>query len=124
MREKGSLPLDKREWHPSPPIGQIVLVTTLNADGQSNVAPKSWITMAAFDPPMLALGCNLEHWTAQNILRSGEFVVNARILAVSIDQPVMDPPDPCACLRLPVYLEGSLFGIIEESRSIGESKPV
>jgi len=30
----------------------------------------------AFHPPIVALGCNLQHWTARNVLRSGEFVVN------------------------------------------------
>jgi flavin reductase (DIM6/NTAB) family NADH-FMN oxidoreductase RutF len=76
MKEKVSLGHDKRLWHPSPLLGQIVLVTTLNADGVSNIAPKSWISMVAFDPPTVALGCNLSHWTAQNILRAGECVVN------------------------------------------------
>jgi flavin reductase (DIM6/NTAB) family NADH-FMN oxidoreductase RutF len=76
MKEKSPLTPDKRTWRPSPLAGQIVLVTTLNADGQSNVAPKSWISMMAFDPALLALGCNLGHWTARNILRMGEFVVN------------------------------------------------
>jgi flavin reductase (DIM6/NTAB) family NADH-FMN oxidoreductase RutF len=76
MKAKVSLPLDKRAWHPSPLVGQIVLVTTLNADGTSNIAPKSWISMMAFDPPVLALGCNLQHWTGRNILERHEFVVN------------------------------------------------
>ena len=76
MKEKLSLTLDKHAWRPSPLLGQIVLVTTLNEDGQSNIAPKSWISMMAFDPPLLALGCNLNHWTARNILRTGEFAVN------------------------------------------------
>jgi len=76
MKEKRNLPLDKRAWHPSPLLGQVVLVTTCNEDGTSNVAPKSWVSMMALDPPVLAIGCNLEHWTARNILRSGEFVVN------------------------------------------------
>ena len=75
-REKVSLATDKRRWRPSPLLGQTVLVTTLNEDRQSNVAPKSWISMMVFQPPLLALGCNVEHWTARNILRSGEFVVN------------------------------------------------
>jgi flavin reductase (DIM6/NTAB) family NADH-FMN oxidoreductase RutF len=73
---KVPFPPDKRAWRPSPLVGQIVLVTTLNEDGGSNVAPKSWISMMAFDPPLLALGCTLKHWTARNILRSREFVVN------------------------------------------------
>jgi len=76
MKEKISLDADKRRWSPSPLVGQIVLITTLNEDGQSNIAPKSWISMMAFQPPLLALGCNLTHWTAQNILRDKEFVVN------------------------------------------------
>jgi flavin reductase (DIM6/NTAB) family NADH-FMN oxidoreductase RutF len=76
MKEKSPLSIDKRASSPSPLAGQIVLVTTVNADGQSNVAPKSWISMMAFDPALLAVGCNLRHWTARNILRTGEFVVN------------------------------------------------
>jgi flavin reductase (DIM6/NTAB) family NADH-FMN oxidoreductase RutF len=76
MKEKTAFSPDKRSWSPSPLAGQIVLVTTLNEDGQSNIAPKSWISMMAFDPPLLVLGCNLEHWTAKNILREREFVVN------------------------------------------------
>jgi flavin reductase (DIM6/NTAB) family NADH-FMN oxidoreductase RutF len=67
---------DKHTWRPSPLPGLIVLVTTLNEDGGSNIAPKSWISMMAFQPPVLALGCNVRHWTGRNILRGGEFVVN------------------------------------------------
>ena len=63
-------------WRPPPLVGQVVLVTTCNSDGTTNVAPKCWASMVASDPPHLAFNCNREHWTAQNILRSGEFVVN------------------------------------------------
>jgi flavin reductase (DIM6/NTAB) family NADH-FMN oxidoreductase RutF len=76
MKEKVSFSSDKRTWRPSPLLGQVVLVTSLNEDGQSNVAPKSWLSMMAFEPSLLALGCNLTHWTAQNILHRQEFVVN------------------------------------------------
>ncbi len=76
MKTKVDFSPDKRTWQPSPLAGQIVLVTTLNEDGTSNIAPKSWVSMMAFEPPILALGCNLKHSTAKNILRSGEFVVN------------------------------------------------
>lgn len=78
MTEKQRINLDpdKRAWHPSLLMGQIVLVTTLNDDGSSNIAPKSWISMMVFEPPILALGCNLKHQTAKNILANGEFVVN------------------------------------------------
>lgn len=73
---KVPFPADKRFWHPSPLIGQVTLVTTLNPDGTSNLAPKSLVSMMVFDPPILALGCNLKHWTARNLLRDREFVVN------------------------------------------------
>ncbi|MBZ0303118.1 MAG: flavin reductase family protein [Anaerolineae bacterium] len=76
MKEKVNFDLNKRVWHPSPLLGQITLVTSLNPDGASNVAPKSWISMMALNPPILALGCNLKHQTAQNILANREFVVN------------------------------------------------
>jgi flavin reductase (DIM6/NTAB) family NADH-FMN oxidoreductase RutF len=76
VKEKVSFSSDKRTWRPSPLLGQIALVTSLNEDGRSNVAPKSWLSMMAFEPSLLALGCNLAHWTAQNILRRREFVVN------------------------------------------------
>ncbi|MFQ5790110.1 MAG: flavin reductase family protein [Acidobacteriota bacterium] len=76
-RTKIWIPCDKREWHPSPLPGQVVLVTTVDGNGDPNVAPKSWISMAAFGPPpVLMFGCNLDHETARNVFVSGEFVVN------------------------------------------------
>lgn len=76
MKQKVCFDIDKRTWHPSPLLGQIVLVTTLNEDGTSNIAPKSWISMMAFEPSLVAIDCNLLHWTAQNILARKEFVIN------------------------------------------------
>jgi flavin reductase (DIM6/NTAB) family NADH-FMN oxidoreductase RutF len=76
LKSKIAFEPDKNTWRPSALLGQIVLVTTLNADGTSNVAPKSWISMMAFEPPILALGCNVRHWTGRNILERREFVVN------------------------------------------------
>ena len=76
MKKEIYLDPDKRTWSPSPLMGQIVFVTTLNEDGSSNIAPKSWISMMVFKPPILALGCNLKHQTAKNILARKEFVVN------------------------------------------------
>ncbi len=103
MKPTADLPLDKRAWHPSPLLGQIVLVTTLNEDGSSNVAPKSWISMMAFDPPLLALGCNLKHWTARNALRGGEFVVNvpgAELAPVAWSAPEHEHPRPVEAVGL------------------------
>ena len=73
---KIALPLDKHEWHPSALPGQIVLVTTLDAEGAPNLAPKSWVTMVAFTGPILAFGCNVTHATYRNVVETDEFVVN------------------------------------------------
>lgn len=103
MKEKVSLDPDKRTWHPSPLLGQIVLVTTSNEDGASNVAPKSWISMMAFQPPLLGLGCNLKHRTAQNILRSKEFVVNvpgAELVKIVWSSHKLPHPRPVEALGL------------------------
>lgn len=73
---KLAMDLEKHVWHPSVLPGQVVLVSTVDSDGLPNVAPKSWITMAAFRGPVLAFGCNLSHLTCQNVLVTGAFVVN------------------------------------------------
>ena len=51
MKAKANLDPDKETWHPSPLIGQIVLVTTINADGASNIAPKRSRLMSAKPSP-------------------------------------------------------------------------
>lgn len=76
MNEKIVVDVDKRKWQVSPLLGQIVLVSTLSKDGAPNVAPKSWVSMVSFKPPVLGFGCNLKHQTVRNILETEEFVVN------------------------------------------------
>ncbi len=103
MSKKVPFSPDKRAWHPSPLLGQIVLVTTLNEDSTSNVAPKSWITMVAMDPPILAVGCNLKHWTARNALARREFVVNvpgAELVQVIWDCSALPHPRPVEAIGL------------------------
>lgn len=73
---KVELDTDKWNWHPSPLVGQVVLVTTVDSCGNVNIAPKSWVSMFAFNPPILGLGCNLDHVTARNIFETREFTVN------------------------------------------------
>jgi flavin reductase (DIM6/NTAB) family NADH-FMN oxidoreductase RutF len=68
---------DKRSWHPSVLPGQIVLVSTVDAAGRANVAPKSWISMVAAREPVLGFGCNVAHATYRNAKDTGSFVVNA-----------------------------------------------
>lgn len=74
--EKVPLSLDKRQWHPSVLPGHIVVVSTLDQEGRANIAPKSWVTMAALRVPVVAFGCNTAHATYQNIRRSEAFVIN------------------------------------------------
>jgi flavin reductase (DIM6/NTAB) family NADH-FMN oxidoreductase RutF len=68
--------LDKHAWHPSVLPGQVVLVSTVDAVGEPDVAPKSWISMVAFSGPVLGFGCNVDHLTYRNIKATGEFVVS------------------------------------------------
>ena len=103
MKEKVSFSPDKRTWRPSPLLGQVVLVTSLNEDGQSNVAPKSWLSMMAFEPSLLALGCNLAHWTAQNILHRHEFVINVpgdELVGIVWKSQALPHPRPVECIGL------------------------
>lgn len=74
--KKVALGLDKKTWHPSVLPGQIVVVSTVNDEGEPNLAPKSWIMMAAFTGPIIAFGCNTEHTTYRNIIMTGELVIN------------------------------------------------
>ena len=73
---KVAFPVGKADWHPSVLPGPIVLVSTVDAAGAPNIAPKSWISMVAFRGPVLAFGCHRSHATARNAEAAGEFVVN------------------------------------------------
>ena len=73
---KVELPTDKSAWRPAPLAGPVVLVSTRSGRGEPHVARKTWLTMVASAPPMLALSCRLPHRTAINILETREFVVN------------------------------------------------
>jgi flavin reductase (DIM6/NTAB) family NADH-FMN oxidoreductase RutF len=121
MKEKVTVDPDKRLWHPSPLLGQIVLVTTVNADGTTNVAPKSLISVMTFRPPLLAIGCNLEHWTAQNVLRDQEFVVNvpgADLAAVVWHAHQVPHPRPVEILGLtPVPAQQVRPPLIDECKA-------
>jgi flavin reductase (DIM6/NTAB) family NADH-FMN oxidoreductase RutF len=74
--KKVGVPVVKSSWHPSPLLGQIVLVSSKSIRGEVHVAAKSWISMVASDPPTISLACRISHRTAINILETREFVVN------------------------------------------------
>lgn len=73
---KVAFPADKADWHASVLPGPIVLVSTVDAAGRPNIAPKSFVSMMAFGGPLLAFGCNRSHATARNAEAAREFVVN------------------------------------------------
>jgi flavin reductase (DIM6/NTAB) family NADH-FMN oxidoreductase RutF/uncharacterized protein YciI len=73
---KIAFPVGKADWHPSVLPGPIVLVSTVDAAGEPNIAPKSWVSMMAFHGPVLAFGCHRSHATVRNAETAGEFVVN------------------------------------------------
>lgn len=56
--------MDKADWHLSVLPGPIVLVSTVDAAGEPNIAPKSLVSMMAFGGPVLAFGCHRSHATA------------------------------------------------------------
>lgn len=74
--EKDPIDVTQRNWRPSPIPGPIALVTTVDAEGRINVAPKSLIGFATVRPLRISLGCARGHHTAQNLLASGECVLN------------------------------------------------
>ena len=71
------MPLDKWQWSPSPLPGQVVLVTSVNADGEVDIAPKSWVTMVSMgETPRMGFGCTMQHRTARNVMATGEFAIS------------------------------------------------
>lgn len=74
--KKIEYPINKREWAPSLIPGPVVLISTRNQAKEPNVAPKSWLQMVAFEPPMLMFSGSKENATEKNILATGCFAVN------------------------------------------------
>lgn len=74
--KKISFPIDKHRWSPSLIPGPIVLVSTYNMDRVPNVAPKSWVQMASFEPPVLMFSGSKGNTTENNILKTECFAVN------------------------------------------------
>ncbi|MCP4228941.1 MAG: flavin reductase family protein [bacterium] len=57
--------------------GPTVLVSTVNTAGNPNLAPKSWLQMASFEPPILMFSGTRRNTTEENILATGCFAVNS-----------------------------------------------
>ena len=73
---KRDIDITQRNWHPTPLVGSIVLVTTVDTDGNLNIAPKSWVSLVSANPFRVIIGCNHTHHTAINLLSTKECVLN------------------------------------------------
>lgn len=56
--------------------GLLSVVTTVDEQDRTNAAVKSDLMWMVSNPPTIALSCNMNHHTAQNILSQKEFVFN------------------------------------------------
>lgn len=74
--KKVSFPIDKHKWSPSLIPGPLVLISTYGRDRKPNLAPKSWLQMVSFDPPMLMFSGTEGNTTENNIAETGCFGVN------------------------------------------------
>ncbi|MCP4178394.1 MAG: flavin reductase family protein [bacterium] len=84
--KKVSFPVYKKEWTPSLIPGPITLISTCNVKGTPNFAPKSWLQMVSFEPPILMFSGSKNNLTENNILKTKSFVVN--IVDSSISEEV------------------------------------
>jgi len=57
-------------------VTPVVVVSTVDAEGKENAAPKNCVMPCSNEPHMLAFTCNMAHDTMKNIIDTGEFVVN------------------------------------------------
>lgn len=67
---------DKTSWSPGLLPQQVVLVSTADATGTANVCPVSWISMVAYDGPILAFSTNTANATWRNLHETGAFAIN------------------------------------------------
>jgi flavin reductase (DIM6/NTAB) family NADH-FMN oxidoreductase RutF len=74
--KKVEFPIDIRKWHPSLIPGPIVLISTISEDGEPNVAPKSWLQMVSFEPPIMMFSGQRGNTTEKNIKATKCFTVN------------------------------------------------
>lgn len=75
--KKIEYPIDKHKWHPGLIPGPTVLVSTYNSKKEPNIAPKSWLQMISFEPPIIMFaGGDEENTTEKNILETKCFAVN------------------------------------------------
>ncbi len=68
---------ERLEWAVSPLMEQVVLVTTVDAEGEPHVAAKSRVSVVTYGPPTAVFfACNSSYATAQNVRATGQFAIN------------------------------------------------
>lgn len=79
MNDYGKVELgtNRLEWSPAPLTEQVVLVTTINENGEPHVATKSRVTVISYGPPaVVVFGCQAGYPTAVNVQKNAQFVLN------------------------------------------------
>jgi len=74
--KKVNFPIDKKKWNPSLIPGIIALISTNDLTGNPNIAPKSWIQMISFEPPIIMFSGSKDGTTEKNIEQTNCFSVN------------------------------------------------
>lgn len=68
---------NREEWSPVPLPEQVVLVSTVNADGEPHLAAKTRFSVISYGPPtIIVFTCRNEYPTFANIDATKEFVIN------------------------------------------------
>lgn len=75
-------------------VTPVVVVTTVDAEGRENAAPKNCIMPCSNEPHMLAFTCNMAHDTMKNIIDTREFVINLPSLDIFKQVLKMGAPLP------------------------------
>jgi len=73
---KIDIPVDKRRWPLGLIPGVITLISTVDKNGEPNVAPFSWIQMVSFKPSILMFSGSKRSRTVNNVISTGSFAVN------------------------------------------------
>jgi len=61
------------------------IISSLSGDGQVNLMTASWAGIVSKTPPTMAVSLNKERKTYENILQTGEFVVNMVPAALALE---------------------------------------
>ncbi len=74
---KVELSKERYEWNPTPLPEQVVLVTSIDAEGRPHVATKSRVSVMSYGPPtIVAFACRADYMTATNVKKTKSFVIN------------------------------------------------